>query len=153
MLHQPTLDKLQDLKLTGMLRAYQEQQQMPDSQALSFEERLGLLVDRELTERANRRLATRLRFARLRQEACLGVLRLGQQHGAERLEAACTRALALGAGALNYQSLKSILTHGLEQQPLPAAAASPPPIHHPHIRGAHYYAQEDTTHAASADAG
>ena len=85
--------------------------------------------------------------------ACLGVLRLGQQHGAERLEAACTRALALGAGALNYQSLKSILTHGLEQQPLPAAAASPPPIHHPHIRGAHYYAQEDTTHAASADAG
>lgn len=85
--------------------------------------------------------------------ACLGVLRLGKQHGAERLEAACTRALALGTGALNYQSLKSILTHGLEQQPLPAAAASPPPIHHPHIRGAHYYAQEDTTHAASADAG
>jgi len=71
MLHQPTLDKLQELKLAGMLRAYQEQEQLPDCQALSFEERLGLLVDRELTERANRRLATRLRFARLRQEACL----------------------------------------------------------------------------------
>jgi transposase len=84
--------------------------------------------------------------------ACLGVLRLGKQHGAERLEAACTRALSLGAGALTYQSLKSILTHGLEQQPLPAAAASPPPIQHPHIRGAHYYAQEDT-HAASTDTG
>ncbi len=85
--------------------------------------------------------------------ACLGVLRLGKEHGPERLEAACTRALALGAAALNYQSLKSILTHGLEQQPLPAAAASPPPIQHPHIRGAHYYAQEEPTHAASTDAG
>ena len=53
MLQQPTLDKLQELKLLGMLKAYQEQQQMPDCQALSFEERLGLLVDRELTERAN----------------------------------------------------------------------------------------------------
>jgi len=71
MLHQPTLDKLQELKLTGMLRAYQEQEALSESQALSFEERLGLLVDRELTERANRRLSTRLRFARLRQEACL----------------------------------------------------------------------------------
>jgi DNA replication protein DnaC len=71
MLHQPTLDKLQELKLTGMLRAYQEQEALSETQALSFEERLGLLVDRELTERANRRLATRLRFARLRQEACL----------------------------------------------------------------------------------
>ncbi len=71
MLHQPTLDKLQELKLIGMLRAYQEQEALSESQALSFEERLGLLVDRELTERANRRLATRLRFARLRQEACL----------------------------------------------------------------------------------
>jgi DNA replication protein DnaC len=71
MLHQPTLDKLQELKLTGMLRAYQEQEALSESQALNFEERLGLLVDRELTERANRRLSTRLRFARLRQEACL----------------------------------------------------------------------------------
>ncbi|MCJ7822765.1 MAG: ATP-binding protein, partial [Armatimonadetes bacterium] len=62
MLHQPTLDKLQELKLAGMLRAYQEQEQLPDGHTLSFEERLGLLVDRELTERANRRLATRLRF-------------------------------------------------------------------------------------------
>ena len=71
MLHQPTLEKLQELKLVGMLRAYQEQSQLPDCQALSFEERFGLLLDREATERANRQLTARLRVAHLRQEACL----------------------------------------------------------------------------------
>lgn len=84
--------------------------------------------------------------------ACLGVLRLGDHHGAERLEAACARALALGA--LSYQSIKSILTHGLESQPLPPAVTPQAPIQHAHIRGAHYYhPKEETTHAASADAG
>jgi len=84
MLQEPTLDKLQELKLLGMLKAYQEQQQMPDCQALSFEERLGLLVDRELTERANRRLTTRLRFARLRQEACLEDIDFRHPRGLDR---------------------------------------------------------------------
>jgi transposase len=82
--------------------------------------------------------------------ACLGILRLGKQHGAARLEAACARALALNA--LSYQSIKSILTHGLERQPLPTTTAHAP-IRHAHIRGAHYYAQEDTVYVASADAG
>ena len=83
--------------------------------------------------------------------ACLGVLRLGNHHGPQRLEAACVRALALGA--LSYKSIESILKHGLETQPLPMTTTSPAPIQHAHIRGAHYYAQEDTAHAASADAG
>jgi transposase len=83
--------------------------------------------------------------------ACLGVLRLGKQHGAVRLEAACARALALGA--LTYQSIKSILTHGLENQPLPSTPIAHTPIRHAHIRGAHYYAQEDTVYAAPTDAG
>jgi transposase len=82
--------------------------------------------------------------------ACLGVLRLGRQHGAARLEAACARALALGA--ISYQSIKSILTHRLEGQPLPATTTHVP-IRHAHIRGAHYYAQEDTDDAAPTDAG
>lgn len=69
MLNHPTLDKLQDLKLFGMLQALREQMQMPDCTALSFDERLGLLVDREATERDNRRLASRLRRAKLRQTA------------------------------------------------------------------------------------
>lgn len=71
MLHHPTLDKLQQLRLTGMYQALREQAALPDVDTLSFEERLGLLVDRELTERENRRLQTRLRQARLKQSACL----------------------------------------------------------------------------------
>jgi DNA replication protein DnaC len=71
MLHHPTLDKLQTLRLTGMAKALSEQMGMPESTALSVEERLGLLVDREMTERSDRRLTTRLRQAKLRLNACL----------------------------------------------------------------------------------
>jgi DNA replication protein DnaC len=53
-----------------MAKALSEQLQMPEITALSFEERFGLLVDRELTERDARRLMTRLRQAKLRQTAC-----------------------------------------------------------------------------------
>lgn len=69
MLTHPTLEKLQSLRLTGMVRALDEQMQMPDIESLSFEERLGLLIDRETIERENRRLKTRLRKAKLRQHA------------------------------------------------------------------------------------
>ena len=71
MLLNPTLEKLQALKLTGMTQALQEQLSSPGIEELSFEERLGLLIDRESTERDNRRLKTRLRNARLRQNACM----------------------------------------------------------------------------------
>src|SRR4029450_7583820 len=64
MLTHPTLDKFQTLKLSGMYHALVEQLQMADIAALSFEERFGLLVDRELTERDTRRLTTRLRQAK-----------------------------------------------------------------------------------------
>ena len=71
MLTHPTLDKLQALRLSGMLKALSEQMQMPDISDLSFEERLGLLVDREMTERHDRRLKTRLRQAKLRLNASI----------------------------------------------------------------------------------
>lgn len=71
MLKHPTLDKLQALKLTGMVAALADQVATPDIDELDFEERLGLLVDREITERENRRLSSRLRRARLRHTAAL----------------------------------------------------------------------------------
>ena len=71
MLNHPTLDKLVALKLTGMAKALSEQMDVPESQALSFEERLGLLVDRETTVRSDRRLTTRLRHAKLQLSACV----------------------------------------------------------------------------------
>src|SRR3990167_3751021 len=71
MLPNPTLDKLQTLRLHGMIKALGEQHATPDINDLSFDERLGLMVDRELTEREDARLTTRLKAARLRHNACL----------------------------------------------------------------------------------
>ena len=71
MLHHPTLEKLQTLRLMGMYKALTEQMNMPESETLGFEERLGLLADREMTERQDRRLTTRLRQARLKHNACV----------------------------------------------------------------------------------
>ena len=71
MLTHPTLDKLITLKFTGMAAALAAQMAMPDIHEMSFEERLGLLVDRETAERESRRLTSRLRRARLRHNAAL----------------------------------------------------------------------------------
>lgn len=71
MLEHPTLDKLLELKLNGMHAALKEQIAMPECRNLSFEERLGLLIDRESDVRTNRRVAIRLRMASLRQDACI----------------------------------------------------------------------------------
>lgn len=69
MLTHPTIDKLEALRFTGMATALQEQLQTPNIEELSFEERLGLLIDREMTCRHDRRMKTRLRKAKLRQPA------------------------------------------------------------------------------------
>ena len=71
MLNHPTLDKLYTLRFTGMAKALTEQATLPDLHDLSFEERLGLLVDREMTEREDRRLTARLRQAKLKHQACM----------------------------------------------------------------------------------
>ncbi len=71
MLIHPIIDKLRILRLNAMAHTLEEQMQMPDIESLSFEERLGLLVDREANDRENRRLKTLLRKARLRQNACM----------------------------------------------------------------------------------
>ena len=70
MLTHPTLEKLRSLKLSGMANALEEQIQM-DPKELNFEERLGLLVDREVTVRRNRRLQTLLKKAKLRLNASI----------------------------------------------------------------------------------
>ena len=71
MLAHPTLDKLHQLKFLGMATALIEQLDAADIDALSFDERFALLVDRELTYRDDRRMTSRLRRAKLRHNACL----------------------------------------------------------------------------------
>jgi DNA replication protein DnaC len=69
MLSHPTIDRLRELGLVGMVHALEEQRRQPDSADLSFEDRLAMLVDREVLVRDNKRLTARLRFAGLRQVA------------------------------------------------------------------------------------
>src|ERR1700759_3264487 len=69
MLTNPTTETLKALKLQGMLEALEEQQQTPSLQALSFEERVALLVDRERLHRYNQRRTRLLRAARLKVSA------------------------------------------------------------------------------------
>lgn len=84
MLTYPSLDKLKAMRFTGMARALEEQMQMPEIDSLSFEERLGLLIDREMTERENRRLATRLKKAKLRQDAAIEDIDYHHPRGLDR---------------------------------------------------------------------
>jgi DNA replication protein DnaC len=80
----PTSDRLIALGLTGMARALDEQRRIPACEAMTFEERLGLLVDREAADRDSRRLATRLKFAALRHAACVEDADLRTPRGLDR---------------------------------------------------------------------
>src|SRR5450830_372021 len=86
MLITPTIDKLYALALTGMARALVDQLERADYAALSFEERLGLLVDREMQDRDNRRLARHLKAARLRSDAVIEDLDLRGPRGLDRTD-------------------------------------------------------------------
>ena len=71
--------------------------------------------------------------------ACLGLMRLGKEYGPERLEAACTRALA--TKTVTFRSIESILKRKLDQRPLPQKPPENPPVEHDNIRGPEYYRQ------------
>ena len=69
--------------------------------------------------------------------ACLGLLALVRRYSAERLEAACTRAMALRAPHL--KSVTNILKSGLDRQPSLFPATYSPTIEHENVRGPDYY--------------
>jgi transposase len=69
--------------------------------------------------------------------SCLGILRLGKGFGEERLEAACRRALTLGA--CSYKSIESILRKGLDRRALTQQQELDLPIEHDNLRGSDYY--------------
>jgi transposase len=72
--------------------------------------------------------------------ACLGIMRLGKSYGAQRLEAAASRALA--CGACTYSSVKSILSRNLDQVPLQLPVDEPTTPAHQNLRGPSYFAKE-----------
>ena len=84
MLTHPTLERLIALGLTGMAKAFDDQRRQPDVAALPFEDRLALMVDREVVERQNKCLATRLKFAGLRHLAVVEDIDLTTPRGLDR---------------------------------------------------------------------
>lgn len=84
MLIEQTIDKLLRLNLSGMIGALQEQMAQTQVLDLSFEERLGLLVDREWDTRETRRLGRRLKAARLKQPACVEEIDFRQPRGLDK---------------------------------------------------------------------
>lgn len=71
MLLHPTLEKLQDLRLHGMVKALEDQLRQPDITTLTFEERLSLMVDHEMTMRDDKRMQSRLKKAKFKEEATI----------------------------------------------------------------------------------
>jgi DNA replication protein DnaC len=88
MLTNDTMRKLNELKLFGMARGFDNQLSSAAAAHLAFEERLGLLVDQEVTYRENRRLKRLLQVAKLRESACMEDIDYRAGRGLDRSEMA-----------------------------------------------------------------
>lgn len=86
MLNQPLLEKLSQLRLSAFRTAFEDQLHNPQYAELSFEERLGLLVDIEITRRTNNRLHRRIKSARFPLQATLEDLDLSAARGLKRAQ-------------------------------------------------------------------
>jgi DNA replication protein DnaC len=84
LLNHPTLDLLHELGLNGMAKAFSEIESSGDAATLAHSEWLGLLLDREATYRSDKRLRTRLRYAKLRHEAVVEDIDYRAQRGLDR---------------------------------------------------------------------
>ena len=102
MLRQPTIDRLRELRLRGMADSFVAQSESPDAVNLSFEERLGLLVDAEWTHRRNTTLTRLLREAKLRIPACPEDAEFGATRGLDR---AVWRTLFAGEFIAHHQNV------------------------------------------------
>src|SRR5690606_15470766 len=102
-MREPTLEKLQAMRLRVLATTWLEQDKSPDTLALSFDERLALLVDAEMLARENARLAKNLRDAKLRlAEACVE----GVDFARERdLDKAVVRRLATCRWVVEHQTV------------------------------------------------
>jgi hypothetical protein len=84
MLNQPTLERLQAMKLLGMAEAFREQTETADSSQLSFEERFGLLVDRQWTWKEGRALTRRLQLAKFKERGVVEDINYQHPRGLDR---------------------------------------------------------------------
>lgn len=115
-----------------MPEAHRRHAQWTPSRIISWAEKTGPCTAALITGILERR-----RHPEQGYRSALGIIRLADRHGAERTEAACARALHMGAYA--YKSVASILAHNLDAQPLPEIRPLSPHPHHRNVRGGTYY--------------
>ncbi len=85
MMNEPTMEKLNALRLAAMAEAWTEQSKNPKMASLSFDERFGMLVDAEHLARDNRRLGRLLKDAQLRlPNACVEDIEASPARGIDR---------------------------------------------------------------------
>ena len=95
MLHQPTIEKLLSMRMEPLVEAWRAFEQDENAQQLTFEEKLGLMVDRLWTWRQNQALSRRLRSAKLRGNACVEDIDYRTARGLDRN---MMRSLAVDSG-------------------------------------------------------
>jgi len=80
----PTVQKLSEMRLLGMLKALEEQQALPSSRELSFEERLSLMIDREHSERRNQQFRNRIKRAKPKEQALIEDIDFSKSRGIQK---------------------------------------------------------------------
>jgi DNA replication protein DnaC len=120
MLNQPTIEKLQAMKLHGMVDAFRQQIEAPDSSQLSFEERFGLLVDRQWIWKENRALTRRLQLAKFKERGTIEDIDYQHSRGLDRK---LMRTLATSEWVRQHQNLLLIGPTGIGKTWLACALA------------------------------
>jgi DNA replication protein DnaC len=120
MLNQPTLDKLQTMKLHGMASAFRLQLETTDTAQLSFEERFALLVDQQWLWKENRALERRLRASKLKERGVVEDIDYQHPRGLDRK---LMRTLAASEWVKQHQNLLLIGPTGIGKTWLACALA------------------------------
>jgi DNA replication protein DnaC len=120
MLNQPTLEKLQTMKLHGMADAFRAQLETTETSQLSFEERFAMLVDQQWWWKENRALARRLRAAKLKERGVMEDIDYQHPRGLDRK---LIRTLASSEWARQHQNVLLIGPTGIGKTWLGCALA------------------------------
>jgi DNA replication protein DnaC len=120
MLNNPTISAMETIGLSYMAHAYREQLDLPRLQELTFDERLGLLLDREVCGRANRRLALQLTKAKLREQATIEDLDF---HARRNLDKSLILSLATAQWVASHQNVIIVGPTGVGKTYLACALA------------------------------
>jgi transposase len=131
-------------QVAHMPRAHRAHAEWSPSRLIAWAEQTGAATGRLVAGILERRPHPEQGY-----RACLGLMRLGRVHGVDRLDAACARAERLRS--YRYKTVEHILHHQQDRLPLDAPPPARPALTHENVRGAAFYAEEETHADASHD--